>query len=159
MQPVKIFPKIVMCSLVWLPLVTQASIAAWSDCPLHQAVYRDSGRQGFTLEFSKSSQSPDLANALARVTVRHAKTGLNSQWELSYGLGYGRFDLFDPTGKDKYDHGVFAFDSNLQPLDAPHGAWLFVSGLGRSNWYSGRQGSREAPLLGDPMWAFERCKL
>lgn len=123
-----------------------------------QAVYRDAGLQGFTLVFSESRQAPDLAARLALVTVRHTQKGLVSQWELSHGLGYGSFDLSDPTGEDKSAPGVYAFDAKLQPLDAPHGAWLFVSGLGQSNWYSGRQGARDAPLLKDVMWAFVRCK-
>ena len=135
-----------------------AAVPAWQDCPLDRAVYRDAGQRGFILEFSKSGESPDLASTLARVTVRHAKQGLISQWELSHKMGYGSFELYDLTGEDKYHHGVFAFDAKLQPMDAPHGPWLFVAGLGLSNWYSGRQGARDEPLLKDPMWAFELCK-
>ncbi|OYT91655.1 MAG: hypothetical protein CFE43_11955 [Burkholderiales bacterium PBB3] len=134
-----------------------APALALADCPLDRAVYRDAGQGGFTLEFSKSAESPDLASTLARVTVRHAKKGVISQWELSHGLGYGAFELVDPTGEDKYNHSVVAFDAKLRALDAPHGAWLFVAGLGVSNWYSGRQGARDEPLLKDPMWVFVRC--
>ena len=154
----KLLPKILICSLALAPLGSWAALPAWRDCPLQQAVYRDAGRQGFTLEFSRSGQSPDDAGALARVTVRHAKRGVISQWELSHSLGYGSFDLFDPTGEDKNTLGVYAFDAKLKPLDAPHGAWLFVAGLGANHWYSGRTGARDAPLLKDPMWAFKRCK-
>ena len=162
---VKLFSKILCCCAASMSLCASAAPAtklapatAWQKCPLWQAVYHDAGHQGFILEFSKSEQSPDLASTLARVTVRHAKKGPISQWELSHGMGYGSFNLFDPTGEDTYDHGVFAFDAKLQPLDAPHGPWLFVAGLGLSNWYSGRQGARDAPLIKDPMWAFARCK-
>lgn len=135
-----------------------APASEWRDCPLPRAVTRDAGSQGFTLAFSESRLSPGSAARLALVTVRHAQKGVISQWELSHGQGYGSFDLSDPTGEDKGAHGVYAFDAKLQPLDAPHGAWLFVSGLGQSNWYSGRPGARDAPLLKDVMWAFGRCK-
>ena len=136
-----------------------APVPAWRDCPLARAVYRDAGLQGFTLEFSESRQSPGLAARLAQVTVRHADKGIVSRWELSHGqgYGYGSFDLSDPASEDKGAHGVYAFDAKWAPLDAPHGAWLFVSGLGQSNWYSKRPRARDAPLVKDVMWVFERC--
>lgn len=135
-----------------------APASEWRDCPLPRAVYRDAGSKGFTLAFSESRLSPGSAARLALVTVRHALKGVISQWELSHGQGYGSFDLSDPTGEDKGAHGVYAFDAKLQPLDAPHGAWPFVSGLGQSNWCSGRPGARDAPWLKDVMWAFVSCK-
>ena len=142
-----------------MPLAAwSAGAPAWRACPLDRAVYHDAGLQGFTLAFSESRQSPALATRLALVTVRHTQKGVISQWELSHGQGYGSFDLSDPTGEDKGAHGVYAFDAKLQPLDAPHGAWLFVSGLGLSSWYSGRPGARGAPLLKDVMWVFARCR-
>ncbi|OYU46053.1 MAG: hypothetical protein CFE44_04220 [Burkholderiales bacterium PBB4] len=155
----KLLGRLLGWSVALAPVWALAAPApAWQACPLSHAVYRDAGSEGFTLEFSKSGESPDLASTLARVTVRHAQKGLISQWELSHSLGYGTFDLFDPSGEDKTSHGVVAFDAKLRPLDAPHGAWLFVAGLGVSNWYSGRTGARDAPVIKDPMWAFERCK-
>jgi len=141
-----------------MPLGAWAAPApAWRDCPLGRAVYRDAGLQGFTLTFSEPRPSSESSGRLAQVTVRHAQKGIVSQWDLSHGLGYGSSDLSDPIGEDNGAHGVYAFDAKLQPLDAPHGAWLFVSGLGQSNWYSGRTGARDAPVLKDVMWAFVRC--
>ena len=123
-------------------------------CELTRSVYRAVGNPAFQLVFSDPPAS--VAGVVrATVTLQHPKRGKILSLYLNQSQGYGAFVLADPKNSEA-SYPLYFFNQKLEFGGASR-AYTFVAGLGVSDYYSNRLGSRET-ILGDVMWKFDSCR-
>jgi hypothetical protein len=125
---------------------------AQAACDLDHSVFMDAAKRGFTLEFSPSRGEGATVVALAQ--VKHKTRGVIFQFEAGRSNGYGTFFLTRTDTEKSPAYDVYFFDAHMVETPVNTAAWTFVAGLGAADWYD----TREAPQLGDTLWAFARCK-
>lgn len=134
-------------------------------CPIDRATYSAIGKSEFELQFS-AIENRESASESVSLSLQHRDRGMLGTYAIGQSNGYGVYylrDLAKSIGEDSMARlsPVF-FDNNwgqVRDLPSRMGApkYVFISGLGVSDWYSNRANNRTQPL-GDVMWQFSGCR-
>ncbi|NJM46917.1 MAG: hypothetical protein HC860_12805 [Alkalinema sp. RU_4_3] len=141
-----------------------AKPAPKAQCPIDRATYSAIGKPEFELQFSPIENSK-YATELVAFTFQHRDRGMLATYHLGGSMGYGSYylrDLAKPIEDDADGKlkPVF-FDTNWRSVKvddqgtAPE--YLFISGLGVTDWYGDRTGNRNQPV-GEVMWQLSGCR-
>lgn len=139
-------------------LIGLGSIVLGNSCNLSKAVYKDVAGKGYKIEFMPYRGSSAVQFASGQLS--HKSQGIIFKFSVSQSQGYGT-TWISPRSSSEQSHAVYFFDSDLRHspqvgLRAPASTYIFVEGLGSSDYYGNPRG-REI-LLGDNMWKLDYCK-
>jgi hypothetical protein len=165
-----LFDSMRTCLSAAIALTTFAAVIALTtpgqaatQCPIAKSTYQAIGNPSFELQFSPIKESK-IATEILTFSLQHRQRGAIANYNLGGSSGYGSFYLRDLAKPIEADADIALkpvfFDANWRNVidisgkSAPQ--YLFISGLGVTDWYADRPDNRTQPL-GDVMWQFARC--
>jgi hypothetical protein len=130
----------------------------YAACIITNSVYRDVNGRGFELTFKPSSPSSSTTSVIA--TLSHAKRGKIFEFDMIQSQYYGSVSLINH--KNNNTHLINFFNSNLTQSSIFRAEsspmYLFISGLGSTDYYNNQMSGSRAIILGDVMWKFQSCR-
>jgi hypothetical protein len=152
--------------LAFLALVLNASPgSSQASCNFNKSIYHDVDGQGFELSF-KPTPSNSSVYITSIATLKHSRRGTIFKFDVTQMQGYGTTFLTHISGGQEKSHGLYFFENNLKRTyvilsrgrDSNAVPYIFVEGLGVTDYYDNRQSGGRDVILGDVMWKFSRCQ-